>query len=209
MPAVSTIILHGGTTSSATGRVRIALDYKGLTYEFRAVDIAGGGNRSAAYLAVNPQGQVPVLEIDGHRLCQSIAILEYLEETRPESALLPADPAARAQVRHLVELVNSGIQPLQNTAVLSQLAADHAVAEPRAFAQYWIRRGLAAMEEVLATSAGRYSSGDQVTLADVVLAPQIEASGRYDIDIAGFPTIARIGGALAALPAFAAVLAPR
>ncbi|MEM6993323.1 MAG: maleylacetoacetate isomerase [Myxococcota bacterium] len=209
--------LHGHPRSSATARVRIALGLKKIEYEFREVALFKHENLGEAYRAVNPLGQVPALEIDGVCLTQSVAICEYLEETRPDPALLPGDPVARAQCRELVEIINAGVQPLQNKGVLEKLVADYDDAAVRGifapdpsvetkgdnWPQYWIRKGLAAFEAKVAVTAGRYCIGDTVTLADVVLAPQATGSRlMYKLDLAEFPTVARIHAALAEVPAF-------
>ena len=214
------IVLHASRTSSASARVRIALALKGIDYDFRVVDLRKLENRTDAYRAINPMAQVPTLEIDGVRLTQSIAICEYLDETRRQPPLLPADPVARAQCRELVEIVNAGIQPLQNTGVLRKLLADYGddrlrevleqAAAPEGagdnWPQFWIRKGLTAFEAKVSRTAGRYCMGDAITLADVVLFAQITGTlTMFGMTLEAFPTIARIDAALAEHPAFAPV----
>jgi len=201
-------VLYGFPLSSATARVRTTLELKGVDYEFRLVDLRAGAHREPNYLRdVNPQGQVPALVIDGHTLSQSISICEYLDETRPEPRLMPEQPRERARCRQLVELINSGIQPLQNLGVIRHLV-EVTGAEPqrKEWPQYWIRRGFAALESLLGDSAGKYCVGDMVTLADVVLAPQVRGARIYGVEMTEFPGIARIDAALNQIEAFRAGL---
>lgn len=204
---VSDMILYGFWRSTATWRVRIALAHKGLEYELRPVNLrrpAGGDQHRPEYRAKNPLGQVPLLELsdDGRevRLAQSLAIVEYLEERWPSPALLPPDRPGRARARQIAEMINSGIQPLQNTGVLEhvrELGLDDAE-----WVRRWVPRGLAAVEAVVAEGASRYCVGDAVTIADVCLVPQIEFSRRVGIDLAPYPTLLRIAGACGGLDAF-------
>jgi maleylpyruvate isomerase len=208
-------VLHGYWRSSASWRVRIALAWKGLAYAQRPVHLVkdGGEHRKDAYRALNPMGEVPLLVVAGGapdggelRLTQSVAICEYLEEQYPAPALLPAHPADRARVRALVEVVNSGIHPVQNLKVLQRIEADFGAAQEGrvAWARGWIARGFEGLEGHLAATAGRHAFGDAVTLADVFIVPQVYNAHRFGVDMAPFPTIARIAHAAAALPAFAA-----
>lgn len=213
-------VLHGSPGSSATARVRIALALKGVEHEFRVVDLFAHENLGEEYRAINPLGQVPALAIDGVTLTQSIAICEYLDQTRPSPALFPDDAVARARCRELVEIVNSGIQPLQNKGVLEKIIADYgdpsleaiaarrppAPSERDLWPQHYIRKGLRVFEAKIADAAGPYCMGDAVTMADVVLAPQVTGSRlMFGVDLAEFPTIRRVHAALGELPAFAAV----
>ena len=213
--------LYGSPISTATARVRIALALEGIAFQFVQVDLRAQEHRGPAYLAKNPLGQVPTLEIDGVRLTQSIAICEYLHDTRPQSALLPADPVQRARCRELVEMINSGIQPLQNRGVLETIVARYgddklaAIFEGRAaptddsWPQHFIAKGLRAFEARLADTAGQYCIGDAVTLADVVLAPQVTACRTvYRVDLSPYPRLVAIHERLGQLPAFAAVRPP-
>jgi maleylpyruvate isomerase len=197
--------LYGYWRSSATWRVRIALACKGIAHDYQPVHLLEGQQHSDAHRAANPMQQVPVLELehDGRlvRLSQSLAILEYLEERFPEPALLPADPILRANVRQLAEMVNSGIQPLQNLS-LTQYLRDTMHADERPFVQHWVGRGMAALEAAVAESAGRYAVGDAVTFADCCLVPQLYAARRFKVDVASFPTLLRIEAACMELPAF-------
>lgn len=196
--------------SSASYRVRIALNLKGLAYEAAAVDLRPQvhGQRAAEFLALNPQGLVPVL-IDGERtLTQSLAIIEYLDETHPQPPLLPADPVGRARVRALALAIACEMSPLNNSGVLEYLrgppldADDGAV---NAWYAQWIARGFRALEQdVQETSGdGRHMFGTAVTLADVLLVPQMYNARRYHCDLGPYPALRGIGAHLETLPAFA------
>jgi maleylpyruvate isomerase len=189
--------------------VRIALALKGLDYEYSAVNLAQGGEQFAApHLERNAMGQVPVLEWmeagATRRLAQSLAILELLEERHPEPAIYPRDPYLRAQTRMLAEHVNSGIQPFNNQATLKHLKTLVPPDGDRAWAAYWIARGLAGLERAVHPTAGHFSVGDVPTAADCCLVPQLYSARRFDVDLAPFPTLVRIDAACAALPAFIA-----
>lgn len=197
--------------SSAAYRVRIALGLKGLDYEPVPVHLVrnGGEHRAESYVAINPQARVPALEHDGRVLTQSLAIIEYLDETWPEPPLLPrGDAAARARVRALAQLVACDIHPVNNLRVIQYLGRHLNVAEDArdAWYRHWIMDGFAALETLLAGSGetGRYCHGDMPTLADVCLVPQVYNARRYRCDLTPFPTIVRIDAACAELPAFAA-----
>lgn len=195
--------------SSCSYRVRIALALKGLAYEYVPVHLLkdGGEQNAGAYRALNAMAQVPTLEIEHRpgvvvRLTQSVAICEYLEERFPEPALMPSDPLARATVRKCVEIINSGIQPLQNLSTMAdikRLGGDATV-----FARAANERGLAALEVEAEASGGPYLTGASITLADVFLVPQIFAARRFDVDTARFPRLTEIDAKLAEHPAFVA-----
>ena len=201
------IVLHNYWRSSASHRVRIGLGLKGLTWETSAVDLhSGGQQRSPEYRALNPLAQVPALEIvedDGTRkvLTQSLPILEYLDERWPEPALLPADAFLRARTRALAEVVNSGIQPLQNLSTTRRVAAMGG--DERVWTVEFVRDGLAALETMTAVTAGRFSVGDAPTLADCCLVPQLCSARRFGVPLDRFPTLVRIEQACEALSAFA------
>jgi maleylacetoacetate isomerase/maleylpyruvate isomerase len=181
------LTLHEGRTSSASWRVRWGLALKRIPYRSAVVDIAGGEHLTAL-AALNPMRQVPTLELDdGRVLTESVAILEWLDETHPDPPLLPADPFERARVRALVQLVNAGIHPLQNTQVRKAIS-DDAEAQ-RAWAARWIERGLRALEEHVAGSGGRFAVGDEVTMADLYLAPQVRNAYRFGADVGGCPRV--------------------
>lgn len=192
--------------SSASYRVRIGLEWKGLSYDPVFVNLAGDEQLDEAYLAVNPEGRVPFL-VDGDvKLSQALAILEYLDETRPEPPLLPRDPAGRARVRQLALAVVADVQPLQNTGPLAYLKDGLGLSDEDRFRWYrrWVSRGLQAVEKHLAghPETGRFCHGDAPTLADVCLVPQVQNARRAKLDLSACPTVERVTDACLALEAF-------
>ncbi len=198
--------LYGYWRSSAAYRLRIALGLKGVAYDYHAVNLLDGEQAGEEHRGRSPMGTVPVLEIDGLTLVQSIAQLEYLEETRPQPPLLPEAPAARAVTRALVQIIASDIHPLQNLSVLKHLktAFDATQEQIEIWYRHWVRRGLEGFNALAANTAGAYSVGDSVTLADVCLAPQLYNARRIETDLTGLERLVAIEERLAALPAFAA-----
>ena len=183
---------------------------KQLTVERRAVNLApeGGTQHSAEFRAVNPMSQVPVLVIaeppgPPRTLTQSMAILEYLEERFPSPPLLPVDPWLRGRARQLAEMVNAGIQPMQNLSLLQRLD-EGGLADPKEVARYHIVRGLGAIEAIAGETAGSFLVGDTPTIADLYLVPQLYSGRRFNVDLSPFPTLLAIEASCAALPAFAA-----
>jgi maleylacetoacetate isomerase len=195
--------------SSAAYRVRIALNFKGLAPERAFVHLRRNAQREDDYLALNPHGLVPALVTDdGAVLAQSLAIVEYLEETHPSPPLLPPDPAARARVRAIALAIACDIHPLDNLRVLRYLLHTVGVTEEQkdAWYKYWIDVGLEALEIQLSRddATGRFCHGDAPTLADVCLVPQLANARRVAMDLSPYPTLTRIETACRALPAFAA-----
>ena len=192
--------------SSSAWRVRIALAWKGAAYEREAVNLHpdAAHQHTPAFRAVNPAGQVPVLELDdGRRILQSMAILEFLEERFPAPPLLPADPWARARARQMAQMVISGIQPYNNLATLQHVKAALG-ADPDVWVRHFVGRGLASLEQAAGETAGIYMVGDAVSFADLTLVPQLYVARRYGVELEAYPTLRRIESACAALPAFAA-----
>ncbi|RZJ24474.1 MAG: maleylacetoacetate isomerase [Haliea sp.] len=198
--------LHNYFRSSASFRVRIALELKGLAYDYLPVHLVKGEHKQAAYAAVSPSLLVPMLETDsGERLGQSMAIIEYLDETHPEPRLLPADPLGRARVRALAQLVACEIHPLNNLRVLKYLVNTLKVEEETKndWYRHWVREGLEIFERELAQlPASTFCYGDTPTLADCCLVPQIFNGRRVNTDYSGLPRTMAAFEACMAHPAF-------
>ncbi|XP_036887574.1 maleylacetoacetate isomerase-like isoform X4 [Sturnira hondurensis] len=193
-------ILYSYFRSSCAWRVRIALALKSIDYEILPVDLTkdGGHQFSEEFQALNPMKQVPALKIDGITISQSLAIIEYLEETRPTPPLLPQDPKKRVFVRMISDLITSGIQPLQNLSVLKQVGQENQLI----WAQKAITSGFNALEQILQRTAGKYCMGDEVSMADLCLVPQVENAKSFEVDFTPYPTISRVNKSLMALEAF-------
>jgi maleylpyruvate isomerase len=209
------LTLHGYWRSSASWRVRIALGLKELDYTYVPVDLTrdGGEQHQEAYRARNPMRQVPILSVEEPRrepsgalttqafeLTQSVAIFEWLEERCPTPSLLPSDLLLRARTRQLVEIANSGIQPLHNLAVLQAVKAWGG--DEKAWAKSVIERGLEAFSSVTAQVSGRFCVGDAPTFADACLIPQLYAARRFGADLGPHAGLLAIEAACATLPAF-------
>ena len=202
------LLLYSYWRSSAAYRVRIGLNLKGLPYEIVPVHLVqdGGQQHSEAYRAINPQELVPTLGHGQRRLGQSLAILEYLDEVWPDRPLLPATARARQRVRALALLVACDVHPLNNLRVLQYFEREWNVPQPErdAWVKHWITDGFAAAEALLAEhpSTGDFCEGETPTLADCCLVPQIYNARRFGVDVAAYPTLARIEASCLALPAF-------
>jgi len=166
----------------------------------------GGHQHTDEHRALNPMRELPVLLVEGQPLAQSVAILEYLEETHPEPPLLPKSSLDRARVRQMTEVVNSGIQPIQNLRVMQRLGREYEL--PRTdqvrWSRDWIAQGLSALEKLVSEHGGRYSFGDAVSFADLCLVPQLYNARRFDVDMTAFPVLTAVEAELASLPAFVA-----
>ena len=197
--------LYNYFRSSASFRVRIALQLKGLAYEYLPVHLAKGEHKQAEFTASNAEGLVPVLELDnGQRLTQSMAIIEYLDETHPQPALLPADPAGRARVRALAQVIACEVHPLNNLRVLKYLVHELKTSDDakNAWYQHWVAVGLQAYEAHLGETRGTFSHGDTPTLADCCLVPQIFNAQRFQCDLAPYPRTMAVFNACMRLDAF-------
>lgn len=200
--------LYGYFRSSAAYRVRIALNLKGLAYETVPVHLlkAGGQQFSPEYRALNPIALVPTLVDGDFALTQSLAIIEYLDETYPLPPLLPSDARDRAKVRAIAQTIACDIHPLNNLRVLKYLKHELKAGDEarNAWYRHWVSQGLTAVEKMLAGAArtGRYCYGDEPSLADVCLVPQVANAHRLDCDLSALPTIVRIDAACARLAAF-------
>jgi maleylpyruvate isomerase len=202
-----TLKLHNFFRSSTSTRLRAALNYKGLDYDYVPYVLRDGETRRPDYLRRNPQGLVPTLEReDGSHLTQSLAIIEWLEDTHPEPALLPADADGRVRVRALAQMIALEVHPLNNLRVLFYLRDEFGAdeAKQKEWFIHWVTLTFGALEIALADSSetGRYCHGDQPSLADLCLYAQVWNNKRFDIALENWPTIARIFGELDQLPAF-------
>ncbi|WP_437275727.1 maleylacetoacetate isomerase [Sorangium sp. So ce375] len=212
--AIQGLTLYGYWRSSCSWRVRIALAHKGAPHAYRPVNLLrdGGEQLRDDYRTKNPMAQVPLLEFEQggavRRVSQSVAIIELLEDLFPAPPLLPADPYLRAKARQLAEMINSGTQPMQNTATL-KCVRDELGGDEKAFARRFIASGLAAFQAAASELSGRFCVGDQVTVADVFLVPQLYNARRYEVDLAPLSTLTRIEAACMELPAFQAAHADR
>ncbi len=195
--------------SSASFRVRIALNLKGLQYEQAPIHLRRGGGEqlSAAYKAINPQALVPALDDGGKILTQSLAIIEYLEEKYPQPPLLPRDPADRALARSMALIIACEVHPIQNLRVLQYVKREYNQSDEQVnrWAQHWINIGLAALEQMIVAQPrrGKFCFGDKPTLADICLVPQLGNARRYGCDLSPYPAIIEIEKSCMALPAFA------
>jgi maleylpyruvate isomerase len=202
--------LYTYAQSSAAYRVRIALNLKGLKpdYEFVHLLKDGGQQHALTYRALNPQELVPTLDVDGHAIGQSLAIIEYLDETHPKPPLLPKEPLARARVRQIAYAIACDIHPVNNLRVRQYLKTVLNVTDEAGSAWYrnWIEVGFKGVEAMLSGSneTGTYCHGDQVTIADICLVPQVANARRFNIPLEPYPTIVGIDEALRKLPAFIA-----
>jgi maleylacetoacetate isomerase len=198
-------LLHDYFRSSAAYRVRIALNLKGVDYDRHPVNLVDGEQKAADYLALNPQGFVPMLEIDDLKLTQSLSIMVYLDQTRPDPPLMPRDPADGAHVRAMALAVACDIHPLNNLRVLKYLSKMGLEQEQRdEWYRHWVTEGLDALERMAAPRAGSFLFGETPTIADVCLVPQLYNARRFSVPIVPYPTLRRADESASALPAFAA-----
>ena len=199
---------YGYSLSSAVYRCRIAFNLKGVAPEFVSVHLRKGEQRAGPFIGLNPQGLVPALEVDGRVLTQSLAIIEWLDETHPQPLLLPRDPFDRAHVRALAMSIACDIHPLQNLRVLRELKSAYGQDQAGldAWCRRWIEPGLAALEAMVAKSgkAGAFCFGDTPTLADICLVPQMYSASRFGADTAKLANLTRIMASCDAHPAIAA-----
>lgn len=194
---MANIILYNYFRSSTSYRVRIALEFKNLTYEYRAIHLLnnGGEQNQIAYREINPLGGVPSLEVNGKSISQSMAIIEYLDEAFPsENKLFPKEPFIKAKVRQVCENINADIHPMQNLKVLQYLEKTFSLQQTgkEEWAQKWIHDGFVATEKILTDFSGKYCFGDTVTAADLFLVPQIMSAERFKLDIKKYSLLFKI-----------------
>nr|QUF59422.1 glutathione S-transferase GSTZ3 [Brachionus angularis] len=196
-------VLYNFFRSSASWRVRIALGLKGIDYEYRPVNLYTGEQLSEEFTKINAKQEIPVLQIDGIQLTQSIPIIEYLDETRPQQPrLIPQDPIKRAKARAIAEIINSGIQPYQNTNVLKRLVNEIGEEKKNEWLKFYLTKGFRAVEEALKESSGKYCVGDDISIADLCLVPQVYSAYRFNVDLTNFPNVLRVNSELEKLPEF-------
>jgi len=198
--------LYSAWRATAPYRLRIGLALKGLDYDYVPIDLIKGEQREAAYRAVNPQGLTPALDLgDGHVLTQSVAILEWLEETRPEPAILPKAPLDRQRVRTMALIIACDIHPLNNTRVgrkLNHMGIDQAGILD--WTQGWIRDGFDTLEPMIAAHGKGFAFGGTPTIADCCLIPQVYSANRYEVDLTPYPAIRAVAERATEHPAFQA-----
>jgi len=200
------LMLHGYWRSTASYRVRIALNLKGVVYEQAAHDLRTGAQRDPAYLSLAPQGLVPALETPEGPLTQSLAILDWIEDRWPEPALLPKDAYDRAVVRAMAGLIAADIHPLNNLRVLKVLREAFSASEDQVqnWIARWITDGFTALEAMIRQHGGAFAFGDRVSLADCLLVPQLYSAERFSVDLAPFVHVRRVAAAALALAPVAA-----
>lgn len=200
--------MYGFFRSGTSHRTRIVLNLKQISYELLPISLMKNEHKNAAFQAINPQGFVPVLAVNDQLLLQSPAIIEWLEESHPEHPLLPSDALGRAKIRALAAVVGCDIHPINNKRILEYLRNTLKLddAQVQSWCQHWIDEGFSALETLLAAdqTRGDFCYGNQPTLADAYLIPQVDSSKRFKVDMSKYPNIQKIYDACMALPAFQA-----
>jgi maleylacetoacetate isomerase len=196
------MILHDFPLSSASYRVRIVLNLKGLAYEKRNYVLRAGEQRAPDYLAINPAGLVPALEVDGLRIGQSVAIIDYLDTVAPEPRMIPTDPVARAKTMEMALTIACDIHPIDNLRVLKYLEQEmgQEKAAIDAWYRHWVELGFATLEKLLPDAP--FAGGAEPNIVDAFLVPQMYNARRFDVDLAPFPRVTAIADRAGGLPAF-------
>lgn len=201
---MSSIALYNYFRSSTSYRVRIALHFKKINFEYKPINLLKGEQHSLEYRKINPIGGVPTLIHDGKVIPDSFAVLEYIEETFPQSPLLPKDAFTRARIRQFCEIINSSMHPMGNLKTLQYLEKKHGYGqeEKDKWVQHWAIQGLDAIEKTLEEFSGEYCFGNEVTLADLFLIPQVLTCIRFKVDLQKYPLIKKINENCLKLEAF-------
>lgn len=201
---MASMILYNYFRSSTSYRVRLALHLKNIDFEYRPINLLKHEQRSPEYLKINPLGGVPTLVHNGHYIPESFAIMEYLEEIQPEPALFPKDAYLKARVRQVCEVINSFMHPIGNLKTLQYLEKKHGYTQGQKeeWLQYWAPQGLETLESTLKDFAGSYCFGEQVTMADLFLVPQLLSCQRFNVDTSKYPTLVKINENCLKLEAF-------
>lgn len=201
---MSSLTLYNYFRSSTSYRARLALHIKGLEFDYKPISLLKGEQHSAEYRKINPLGGVPTLVHNGKTIPESFAIMEYLDEVFPTPALLPQDAYLRARVRQVCEVINSFMHPLGNLRTLQYLEKHNGYTQEQkeAWVQHWAAQGLETLETTLKEFSGTYSFGDQITMADLFLVPQLLTCTRFNVDISKYPTLIKINENCLKLEAF-------
>lgn len=201
---MSSFVLYNYFRSSTSFRARAALLMKNLSYEYKPINLLKSEQHSPEYRKLNPLGGVPTLVHNGKVIPDSMAIIEYIEEIAPTPALLPQDPYLRARVRQVCEIVNSGMHPYGNLKVLQHLGETFGYNQEQKdqWVQKWVTQGLEALEKTLPEFAGEYCFGDTITMADILVYPQIITCQRFHVDLSKYPTVMKIFNNLDKHPVF-------
>lgn len=191
---MASMVLYNYFRSSTSYRVRLALHYKGLQFEYKPINLLKGEQLSADYKKINPLGGVPTLVHDGKIIPESFAIMEYLDEVFPQKPLFPKDAYTKARIRQVCEVINSFMHPMANLKTLKYMEAKHGYDQSQKdeWAQHWVSQGLEVLETTLKEFSGTYSFGNEITMADLFLIPQLLTSQRYKVDISKYPTLVKI-----------------
>lgn len=188
--------------SSASWRIRIALNLKNVDFEYKTINLLKNDQYSEEFRKVNPKQEVPALLIDNHLLTQSLPIIEYIEETRKGVSLFPKDLMEKAKARQIAEIINSGIQPYQNISCVKWVNKIGGEEKRKEWIDFYLNKGLRVLESTFKETSGKYCVGNEVSIADLSLAPQMNAFERYKIDLSPYPTVVAISKRLDEIDAF-------
>ncbi|KYG66965.1 maleylacetoacetate isomerase [Bdellovibrio bacteriovorus] len=198
------LVLYNYFRSSTSYRVRLALNLKGLDYDYKAVNLLKNEQRDPAYLKLNPLGGLPTLVHNGQAIPESFAIVEYLDEVFPQNPLLPKDPYKRARIRQFCEVINSFMHPMGNLKTLKYMETKHQYSQEmkEGWMAHWLPQGLETLENIASEFSGKYTFGDEITMADVFLIPQMLTSNRFKVDTSKYKTLTKIYENCTKHPAF-------